>query len=89
MQNHLKLARFWVKSDFESQQKNWLLKDSQKLLKTEQLVVQLKYLIIKIKRFNLMLKKLLRVDVKKVDATKVDDEKLPGDLQVQKEGSKF
>ena len=65
------------------------MKDSQKLLKTEQLVVQLKYLIIKIKRFNLMLKKLLRVDVKKADVTKVDDEKLPGDLQVQKEGSKF
>lgn len=36
-----------------------------------------------------MLKKLLRVDVKKADVTKVDDKKLPGDLQVQKEGSKF
>lgn len=65
------------------------MKDSQKLLKTEQLVIQLKYLIIKIKRFNLMLKKLLRVDVKEVDVTKVDDKKLAGDLQVQKEGSKF
>ena len=36
-----------------------------------------------------MLKKLLRVDVKEVDVTKVDDKKLAGDLQVQKEGSKF
>lgn len=65
------------------------MQDSQKLLKTEQLVIQLKYLIIKIKQINLMLKKLLRVDVKKADVTKVDDKKLPGDLQVQKEGSKF
>lgn len=65
------------------------MQDSQKLLKTEQLVIQLKYLIIKIKQINLTLKKLLRVDVKKADVTKVDDKKLPGDLQVQKEGSKF
>ena len=65
------------------------MQDSQKLLKTEQLVIHLKYLIIKIKQINLMLKKLLRVDVKKAVVTKVDDKKLPGDLQVQKEGSKF